>query len=81
MLDASPSLRELLGEIKDPRIAYLRTVGDMAQLVASNRLYARMGAEFATSADDAIARVNAGQAAPMIIRGPGSEALGPQLGY
>lgn len=81
LIDESPALRALLGEIKDPRLAYLRTVGDMSQLVASNRLYSRMASEFATSADDAIARVNAGQAAPMIIRGPGSEALGPQLGY
>jgi hypothetical protein len=81
LVDKSPALRELLGEIKDPKLAYLRTVGDMAQLVGSNRLYSNMAGDFAADAAQTVARVNAGEAAPLIIRGPGSDAVGQQLGY
>jgi hypothetical protein len=81
LVDKSPALRELLGEIKDPKLAYLRTVGDMAQLVGSNRLYSNMARDFAEDAAQTVARVNAGEAAPLIIRGPGSDAVGQQLGY
>jgi hypothetical protein len=39
IMDQIPALRSLLGEIKDPKELYLRTVGDMAETLASNQLY------------------------------------------
>jgi hypothetical protein len=39
IMDELPSLKALLGEVKDPKELYLRTVGDMAETLASNQLY------------------------------------------
>ena len=39
VLDEAPTLREIMGEIKDPRQRYLRTVGDMATSFASLGFY------------------------------------------
>ena len=38
-LSASPALRDLMGEIKDPRALYFKTVEDMANVVAGNKFY------------------------------------------
>jgi hypothetical protein len=39
LLDNAPMLRELMGEIRDPKELFLRTIDDMASTVASQRLY------------------------------------------
>jgi AraC-like DNA-binding protein len=39
LLDNAPMLRELMGEIRDPRELFLRTIDDMASTTASQRLY------------------------------------------
>jgi hypothetical protein len=39
LLDNAPMLRELMGEIRDPRELFLRTIDDMASTVSSQRLY------------------------------------------
>ena len=79
-MENAPSLRELVGEIKDPRQAYLRTVGDMAQFVASSRLYDRTAREMAVDGATALARTNAG-GRPLVIQGGDAEAVGKSLGY
>jgi len=38
-LSASPALRDLMGEIKDPRALYFKTVDQMANTVAANKFY------------------------------------------
>ena len=38
-LDESANLRALLGEIKDPKELYLRTVDQMSQTLSANQLY------------------------------------------
>jgi len=79
-MESAPSLRELMGEIKDPRQAYLRTVGDMAQFVASSRLYDRTAREMAVDGATALARTNAG-GRPLVIQGGDAEVVGKSLGY
>lgn len=39
ILDNAPILRELMGEVRDPRELFLRTIDDMASTMASQRLY------------------------------------------
>jgi hypothetical protein len=39
LLDNAPMLRELMGEIRDPKELFLRTIDDMASTVSSQRLY------------------------------------------
>ena len=38
-LDQLPSLRALMGEVKDPKALYYQTVNDMAGIISSNKLY------------------------------------------
>jgi hypothetical protein len=39
LLDNAPMLRELMGEIRDPKELFLRTIDDMASTASSQRLY------------------------------------------
>jgi hypothetical protein len=39
LLDNAPMLRELLGEVRDPKELFLRTIDGMASTMASQRLY------------------------------------------
>jgi hypothetical protein len=39
ILDNAPILRELLGEVRDPRELFLRTIDDMASTMSAQRLY------------------------------------------
>ena len=80
LMENAPSLRELMGEMKDPRQAYLRTVGDMAQFVASSRLYDRTAREMAVDGATARARTDAG-GRPLVIQGDDAEVVGKSLGY
>lgn len=82
-MDESPALRELMGEIKDPRRAYLRTVEDMAKFVATNRLYQDVGQRFGQDYTQAISAMNRG-GRPMVIQNvPSAEAAQQlsELGY
>jgi|AKVG01.1.fsa_nt_gi hypothetical protein len=38
-LTASPALRDLMGEVKDPKALYFKTVEDMANVIAGNKFY------------------------------------------
>jgi len=38
-MEAAPTLRELMGEIKSPKELYLRTVNDMAETISANQFY------------------------------------------
>jgi hypothetical protein len=44
-LPNSPVLKELLGEIKDPKELYFRTVGQMSETLAANQLYRQFARE------------------------------------
>jgi AraC-like DNA-binding protein len=39
LLDNAPMLRELMGEVRDPKELFLRTIDDMASTASSQRLY------------------------------------------
>jgi len=64
-LSASPALRDLMGEIKDPRALYLKTVEDMANVVAGNTFYKSIPVADFSSARNSL---NAG-GRPMAIAG------------
>ena len=64
-LTASPALRDLMGEIKDPRSLYLKTVEDMADVIAGNQFYRSIPK---TDLPEAIASLNAG-GRPLAIAG------------
>jgi len=82
-MDNAPALRELMGEIKDPRKAYLRTVEDMAKFVATNRLYEDVGQRYAQDYATATQTMNAG-GRPLIVSNvpsPQAQAQLADLGY
>jgi len=59
-LDESANLRALLGEVKDPKELYLRTVDQMSQTLSANQLYRQFAAENKTNFNGAIAKFNNG---------------------
>lgn len=67
-LDYSPKLRELMGEITDPKELYVRTVTDMAQASAAADLYAEL-APMGIKLSDALPSIEAG-ARPSVISLP-----------
>lgn len=81
LLSKSPSLRELLGEIKDPKQAYLRTVEDMSRVIAGNKLYDQTLKQFGQTGTDAIRKINqsGGKAIPLVVYGPDADRIGPEL--
>ena len=74
ILEASPMLRELMGEVKTGRNAavtrYLQTITDMAGLAGSSRLYNELlnNPSITGTADDIIKGLDEGATTPMIIR-------------
>ena len=54
------TLREMMGEIKDPKEVYLRTVGDMSQTIAANQFYRMYADSSMRSLDEAVADIAAG---------------------
>lgn len=56
----SPALRDLMGEIKDPKKLYLHTVGDMSQTLAANQFYRQYADTSMSSLDDAVKQISAG---------------------
>tara|TARA_R110002012_G_scaffold9557_4_gene43844 strand:- start:12 stop:3986 length:3975 start_codon:yes stop_codon:yes gene_type:complete len=60
-IDASPTLRGLMGEVKDVKEVYLRTVGDMAETVAANQFYRNVHQASLNGDDAARALLNGGR--------------------
>jgi len=70
LLEGSPKLRALMGEIKDPKELYLRTVGDMSQTLAANQFYRQYANTSMVGLDDAIAAISKNpDAKPLAIDG------------
>jgi hypothetical protein len=81
LLDRSPSLRELLGEIKDPKQAYLRTVDDMSRVIAGNKLYDQTLQQYGKTGAEALQMLNQsqGRAIPLVIYGADADQVGQEL--
>ena len=81
LLNRSPSLRELLGEIKDPQQAFLKTVDDMARFSAGNKLYNQSLKQYGKTGTEALQMINQsqGKAVPLIVYGPDAEQVGEEL--
>jgi hypothetical protein len=75
------SLREMLGEITDPKQLYYRTVADMAETIAANQFYRG----YANTSMKNFDELAAGMARPLAINGrsvtPSEQALLEQSGY
>jgi len=59
-LDESANLRALLGEVKDPKELYLRTIDQMSQTLSANQLYKQFATQNKTNFNGAIAKFNNG---------------------
>lgn len=68
ILDNAPILRELMGEIRDPRELFLRTIDDMASTMASQRLYDQIASNGVRPYAQAITEINQG-GKPFVIDG------------
>ena len=82
LLDNAPMLREMMGEVRNPREAFLRTVDSMSSTMASQKLFNSIAN---TGMDDlpvAIAKINQGKL-PFVIKGStvNDAASMDKLGY
>lgn len=68
LLDTAPMLREMMGEVRNPREAFLRTIDNMSTTMASQRLYDTITASGVRPLTDAISAMNAG-GRPLVIDG------------
>ncbi len=68
MLDEAPMLREMMGEVRNPREAFLRTIDNMATTRASQRLFDSITATGVKSYDEALQGIQAG-ARPLVVDG------------
>jgi hypothetical protein len=69
-VEDSPALRQLLGEITDPRELYVQTIGDLAQTSEALRFYGNMAKSGVTSSlADAVPALREG-ARPLFVRVP-----------
>lgn len=72
MIDKSPQLRKLMGEIEDPKQLYLQTIGDMAKTTAALSFYRNItddASRMVTPLSDAVPALRAGQR-PLFVRTP-----------
>ncbi|HSG19863.1 MAG TPA: hypothetical protein VLA31_03765, partial [Burkholderiaceae bacterium] len=72
MIDKSPQLRKLMGEIEDPKQLYLQTIGDMAKTTAALSFYRNItdgASRMVTPLADAVPALRAGQR-PLFVRTP-----------
>ena len=72
-----PKTLELMGEIKDPQTAFIRTISDLAQTTAGLKFYEGVAKDiskggFSVAASTAFNMLNRGQR-PAIIRAPKAE--------
>jgi len=70
ILDSSPKLRQLLGEVTDPKELYYQTIGDMAKTTEALNFYQNMSRSgMVASLADAIPAILAGKK-PLFVRAP-----------
>ncbi len=90
VLDEAPTLREIMGEIKDPKQRYLRTVGDMATSFASLGFYRSVANNpfYTQTLDDVVelSKMTGGGPRPLIVdagerSGRELEKFAEQTGY
>ena len=67
-LDQAPVLREMMGEIRNPREAFLRTIDNMSTTKASQRLFDSISSTGVRSFDEAVQNMNAG-GRPFVVAG------------
>jgi len=68
ILDESQMFREMMGEIKDPRDAYLHTISDMTNTIVSQRLYKQILDDAdVLNLTDGLSKLQSGQGARPII--------------
>ena len=80
LLDEAPVLRELMGEVRDPRELFLRTMDDMSSTIASQRLYDEIASTGIKPYGQAAAQLNTG-ARPFVIDGTTvSDKIAEELG-
>jgi hypothetical protein len=74
ILDSSPKLRQLLGEVTDPKELYYQTIGDMAKTTEALRFYQNMSSSgMVASLADAIPKINEGLR-PLFVQVPDTAA-------
>jgi hypothetical protein len=74
ILDSSPKLRQLLGEVTDPKELYYQTIGDMAKTTEALRFYQNMATSgMVTSLADAIPKISGGLK-PLFVQVPDTAA-------
>jgi len=70
ILDSSPKLRQLLGEVTDPRELYYKTIGDTAKTTEALNFYQNINTSgMVASLSDAIDAINTGRR-PLFVRVP-----------
>lgn len=70
ILDSSPKLRQLLGEVTDPKELYIQTIGDMSKTTAALNFYQNMARSgLVSSLADAIPALSAGRK-PLFVQVP-----------
>lgn len=70
ILDTSPKLRELLGEVTDPQQLYYQTIGDMAKTTEALNFYQNMSRSgIVSSLADAVPALSTGKK-PLFVRVP-----------
>ena len=70
MIDKSPTLRQLLGEIDDPRELFIKTIGDLSKTSEALRFYQNMATSGMTATlADAIPVIREG-GKPLFVRAP-----------
>lgn len=74
----SPSLRELLGEIKDPKQAYYRTIDDLARFTVTQDTYDRALRNYGVQGQAAIQEINNG-GRPLVVVNDGTPGLEESL--
>jgi hypothetical protein len=82
ILDEAPLLQEMMGVVRDPREAYLRTINDMSNTIASQKLYRETERALGkTDFQTALPRIQSGQR-PIVEGGNITDALDAELrGY
>jgi hypothetical protein len=74
ILDSSPKLRQLLGEVTDPKELYFQTIGDMAKTTSALNFYQNMATSgMVASLADAIPSLNQGLR-PLFVMVPDTSA-------
>ena len=79
-LDSMPKVMELMGEIRDPKAAFMQTAEDTAKTFASLRTYRGMAQDFAKGGMPAFRALQEGEL-PLIVRDPFNPNLEDRLSF